>query len=338
MSEPEPALFSDRIVGLRRWRVLPDGRLVGLAKSLPWPVDEPLEAECIHACHYAPAPDCSCGAYAYHPSRMRLRSLARREAPPLPVVSGAVAAWGRVEVHLQGFRAEFARPVAFFAREDAPPLVRRLSLRASARNGVRLIRVRDDVEAWEQCVEHGWTGLARKTVSDLVVEATEVVLIPEARGFLGRGDAPIAESGFVPVPCRRGQSLVDGAGRRTRFVPGTEAVDITVVPEFEDELQHGSFAPGRAVSLVPDQTPIDDMSALAVRSEDGIRQAGWVFGTRARRIQQLIAEGAVRDARVVWQERCMATGRRTGLRVLVSRCPVRLATDAERPAAGERRR
>jgi len=66
----------------------------------------------------APAGGCTCGLYAMHP-----RAISRQPGwsgksltmvtlnGPLEVV-GIVEAWGRVQVHREGFRAEHARPVA----------------------------------------------------------------------------------------------------------------------------------------------------------------------------------------------------------------------------------
>lgn len=58
--------------------------------------------------HEAPAPDCECGLYAYH---------SLQELGPDDGVIGVVAAWGRLEVHHDGFRAERARILAL-ARTD----------------------------------------------------------------------------------------------------------------------------------------------------------------------------------------------------------------------------
>lgn len=51
--------------------------------------------------HEAPAPNCACGFYGYN-------DLASGQGG----VTGAIAAWGRIEVHRHGFRAEYARVVA----------------------------------------------------------------------------------------------------------------------------------------------------------------------------------------------------------------------------------
>jgi hypothetical protein len=69
--------------------------------------------------HRAPAHSCGCGLYAsYHPWRSLDRYLC--QGPP---VYGAISAWGRLELHPDGFRAEYARVVAL-APGDAEELAR----------------------------------------------------------------------------------------------------------------------------------------------------------------------------------------------------------------------
>lgn len=58
--------------------------------------------------HEAPHPDCECGLYAYfEPRRENNPHNFRKDE----LIWGAVAAWGRIEVHADGFRAEYAQPV-----------------------------------------------------------------------------------------------------------------------------------------------------------------------------------------------------------------------------------
>ncbi|MDP9400882.1 MAG: hypothetical protein M3P39_08065 [Actinomycetota bacterium] len=108
----------DPVVGFREWVLLDDELLSPLART-PWGA-ETMQAECLARCrraaglwrsaspHPGPAPDprCVCGLYAFaHP-------YAQRDHGRLTVVRGAVALWGRVEVHERGMRAEFARVLA----------------------------------------------------------------------------------------------------------------------------------------------------------------------------------------------------------------------------------
>jgi hypothetical protein len=67
-----------------------------------WPAPELDEAR---ATHRAPDPRCRCGLYAWHEPEQLTGFVAQRAE----LVYGAVLAWGRVEVHADGMRAQHAR-------------------------------------------------------------------------------------------------------------------------------------------------------------------------------------------------------------------------------------
>lgn len=105
------------LIGYREWVMIGDELLSPLART-HWGA-EPVRAECVPACrtarglwrvpseHEGPAPDpgCVCGLYAvFEPPRIRGRER-------LTVARGAVALWGRIELHRRGMRAEFAQIV-----------------------------------------------------------------------------------------------------------------------------------------------------------------------------------------------------------------------------------
>jgi hypothetical protein len=71
--------------------------------------------------HRAPDPDCECGLHAwYAPNSGYARGA------PGSTVHGAVAAWGRIEAHWHGFRAEYAEPMALaYSPEESPEQVDR---------------------------------------------------------------------------------------------------------------------------------------------------------------------------------------------------------------------
>lgn len=69
--------------------------------------------------HNAPHPNCECGLYAYF-------DVCREHNPHFfatakSFVWGAIAAWGHVEVHAGGFRAEYAEPIALGYDPGDPP-------------------------------------------------------------------------------------------------------------------------------------------------------------------------------------------------------------------------
>ena len=73
-------------------------------------VDVPAEA------HDAPSPSCECGLYLYfEPGNANLTTLGPENA-----VWGAATAWGKIEVHAHGIRAEYAEPVVLAYGYDQP--------------------------------------------------------------------------------------------------------------------------------------------------------------------------------------------------------------------------
>ncbi|MGO9973192.1 MAG: hypothetical protein ACLP01_10345 [Solirubrobacteraceae bacterium] len=117
------------VVGYRAWR-LKGYSLVPLVMSdATWRVEDN-EAECrashlrltFRRSHAAPAKHCSCGLYAYHSAEALMMKVPGVDEE---MVYGAVVAWGRMEVHRAGFRAQFGRPVALAFTERTPIEARR---------------------------------------------------------------------------------------------------------------------------------------------------------------------------------------------------------------------
>ncbi len=138
MSAPD---FVEPIVGYRAWRAAEGGRLVpwsaGRAGAGAW-TPGVNQAVCLHrGMHPGKAPpvaDCSCGLYAlarHDDARLR----------PAREAVGAIVAWGDVEVHATGFRAQYAAVVAIGIPEDADPAHLRELRAAAARYGVAAVAV-----------------------------------------------------------------------------------------------------------------------------------------------------------------------------------------------------
>lgn len=119
--------LTKKVIGYRTWK-LRDGELMPQNEGLSWWKLGVNKAACekhifhesvyCEACdsddecaetkpadHAVPDPDCQCGYYALHD----IAGLERR----VKGLIGAVAAWGKMEVHHAGFRAEYAQPIAF---------------------------------------------------------------------------------------------------------------------------------------------------------------------------------------------------------------------------------
>ena len=113
------------VVAFRAWRVV-DGAL--LSPYIPCRWEGPvMHAECYPANrtlefgrgwlatpHTAPHADCRCGIYAYH------RPGVQAYYGEFEWVDGIVAAWGRIEAHRDGLRAEHARVCALADRPGGP--------------------------------------------------------------------------------------------------------------------------------------------------------------------------------------------------------------------------
>ena len=110
------------VIGFRSWRIA-NGRLQSPYIPCRWE-GRVMHAECYDANrallrgegwlaepHDSPHPDCQCGIYAYH--RPGLRSYYGEQW----WCEGLVAAWGRIEVHADGLRAEYARVEALAVPE-----------------------------------------------------------------------------------------------------------------------------------------------------------------------------------------------------------------------------
>jgi hypothetical protein len=123
--EPEPIKLPAAVIGYRAWRL--EGPALCPAVSLlgppPWSRGVN-RARCIgfvrtHDGHDAPVHGCSCGLHAFHDPLAAL-SYARNEVGPwCPIAFGAVVAWGRMEVAINGFRAEYAQIVAVDSQAPA---------------------------------------------------------------------------------------------------------------------------------------------------------------------------------------------------------------------------
>ena len=131
-----PPFVPGRIHGVRLWTVtLGCGSmaLCGLNGSAWTAGGEPTRARCSpfvsrytgrERHDHAPASNCTCGLYSMHPWPEQTAevagSLLAGDDLAIPVM-GVVEAWGRIEVHEDGFRAEYARPHSLVLFTDSFP-------------------------------------------------------------------------------------------------------------------------------------------------------------------------------------------------------------------------
>jgi len=149
VSATPPPDFLEPVVGYRAWSLSDDGELVPwtLVSAGAW--DPGVNTAVCHIARFAadvgdpvpsrrprhrpPAVDCMCGLYALHDATDP------RIAPSRTGALGAIVAWGDIEVHATGFRAEHACVVALALPPAASPLEHERLQRASARYRVPLV-------------------------------------------------------------------------------------------------------------------------------------------------------------------------------------------------------
>jgi glycine cleavage system H protein len=133
MAEPAPD-FVEAVAGYRAWHIEDDGLLRPWTfTALPWQPGANRAVCARDVRHEPPVADCMCGLYALtDPSDRRLDFRADQAV-------GAVAAWGDLEVHRTGFRAEQACVTALALPERAGFEQRAALARAAERYGVPLV-------------------------------------------------------------------------------------------------------------------------------------------------------------------------------------------------------
>jgi glycine cleavage system H lipoate-binding protein len=113
------------VIGYRAWRLDCDGSLLSWGVGA-WAWQPGVnEARCFFdASHEAPVHDCRCGLYA-------LSRADDRRLDPSQNAVGAVAAWGAMEIHRTGFRAQFAAVTGLaLAPDSSTPQTERLQAAA----------------------------------------------------------------------------------------------------------------------------------------------------------------------------------------------------------------
>jgi hypothetical protein len=136
--------LAEAVLGFRAFELGADGRLRSLsAYGTVWRPGM-VTARCHLAAlpgsvtHAAPGRNCTCGLYAYTQLDPRLKDG--------DWCIAAIAAWGDLEVHQSGFRAQHACVVALAATPSASLTERELIARSAERYGVKAVALRKLVE------------------------------------------------------------------------------------------------------------------------------------------------------------------------------------------------
>jgi hypothetical protein len=176
-----PVLMTGKLHGLRTWRLVIDGHgaiRLGCFGDRSWrPNGETTWAECVPVRYLvrrrhrvaSPAAGCECGLYALHPWATRRSAMWCRTVPgDYFAVAGIIEAWGRVQVHDEGFRAQYARPTALLLIGIAGESdYGRLVASVARTHLAELIEVASLEDLVGYCRDKG-LGLSQQTVTSLL--------------------------------------------------------------------------------------------------------------------------------------------------------------------------
>ncbi len=315
-------LIPGRIQGVRAWSLLVDGAsgrdlLGAIARDVVWPAGTEMRATCVpggpRRSHPAPVQNCSCGIYAHHPF----------DAPRIldglgdGRVLGVIDAWGRIEVHELGFRAEFARPRLLLVSDEESARHRQRVARVAADHGIPCRRVRD-LEAIAHFLAEEMDGLSEDVVQEFLAIEHELVLEPDCvgyqteRGMAVGGHGLSVEDGMEESPAPwKPEVKLELRGTRMVRVAGTAYRPAT--------LQGSAFDVGRELRLLPEPTNRHDRNAIAIWDSSLRFRAGYVPRALAPEIGEMLSNGRVGTVLSAWEWRNLRNGDRIGLHVLVSR-------------------
>jgi hypothetical protein len=176
----QPPDLSAEVLGFRGWKVAPSGLLMSAGVSDGWLPGENYAA-CSRGLHPAPQKGCGCGLYAHYSLEDLSNSV--NWGDESGTIVGAVSGWGRVILHPDGWRAQYARVLALFRQGPAAALER-------AEQVYNVPVVAGPLE-----LEH--LGLEAETVKDSMKPEPEG---PKADGQLGGGPVggAFATGGALP--------------------------------------------------------------------------------------------------------------------------------------------
>ena len=175
--DEQTPLLAGRLLGLRGWMIQSGAgghpRLAAYWQQASWALGGRwTTARCLADHHPpgepTPAGSCSCGLYAYNVNRASAEELEAEywgrnalanphdpERVQLIGVAGIIEAEGRIELHLDGFRAERARPHALIVGADWPAESRREVERLARACRAGVLELADSRELLEYCRAQG---------------------------------------------------------------------------------------------------------------------------------------------------------------------------------------
>ncbi len=323
-SAEEPLLVG-HIHGFRSFQIIVDGDtgqdlLAALTGDVVWPRRRPMQAVCVpdgarSSEHASPDSECSCGIYAHHPFSAPRLVHATDDEDDTNNVMGVVEAWGRIEVHKGGFRAEFARPSVLIVRAYYSDAHKRRIERLATRYGAEYLELEDGDATAEhlRSLEH---GLARDAVEDLLIDLLEIELHPDATGYLTKRGRAIGGNGF----CLSSQDRHEPwAAELPTGIQNTWILRVAGVGHYSAALQRPECSPGEELRLLREPDNPHDPHAVSVWDPDLEEQIGYIPKDQAPEVCAELEAGRVRCVISMWEWRNLATGERFGLHILVTR-------------------
>lgn len=318
-----PELIAGRIHAVRAWNLISEagtGRMLlgSLVHHTVWPTG-PVSAECsahLHRGTHVPGPECSCGFYAHHLADVDHEMLA--ESHEIDQALGVIEAWGRIEVHETGVRAEHVRLVALLADDSAPSEYLDELESAARAYGVGVVSLAGD-RALRRYLHRELSGLDEPFVERLLRDSHSHLLEPAACGYISRRGEPVGGFGYKvgarEVRPKRWQNRVP-VDERSLIV-----VRVAGTSHHEEALQSEVFDPGSSLALLLEPDNPGDPNAVGVWDAALERRVGYVPRRSAGEVGARLRAGRVARVDSLWQWRDLRSGRRTGMHLLISATP-----------------
>jgi hypothetical protein len=165
VNDGDAPLVPGPLYGLRTWKVA-GGRLAGPFAGTTWPTESVMTATCSQRRHAAPQPGCGCGLYALHPTTETAQGVLAVTQGGGRTVAGIIAAWGPVQVHADGFRAQSARVQVLVIPRGAKRKNAERIRRLAASYGADVLEAGPS-ELLRHCRDNG-LGLDESAIAELV--------------------------------------------------------------------------------------------------------------------------------------------------------------------------
>lgn len=269
--------FAEPVLGFRIWALGDDGKLRGAAHDQLWVPGENVAVCRARSPHpTAPVAGCRCGFNALHAHA----PVASHYGPGY--VAGAVAAWGDIEWHRTGFRAERACVLALCDDDHESAQVRATIARAALRYGVEVVprnRLIEHASQFARSLAPAVPQLSRRLMPPAAVPDPRSTGRAGSRGYW-IGHHVVAEFEDRDLAIGLGSALARRIGSRSRLVsvvPGSAvAAGEAVAVLHTGSGSYSLDAPHAGTVLAVNEEVLAEPSLAAADMSEG----GWVVKLR----------------------------------------------------------